>query len=59
VKWADLVMLATERRDLMAPSTQEWEILGIRPSSATISPLMPAAAEALFIKHYKELAGVQ
>lgn len=60
VKWADLVMLATERRDLLAPSTQEWEILqGIRPSSATISPLMPAAAEALFIKHYKELAGVQ
>lgn len=59
IKSADLVMLATERRDLMAPSTDKWPILdGTFPSAATITPLMPAAAEALFLKRYKELAGV-
>jgi 5'-deoxynucleotidase YfbR-like HD superfamily hydrolase len=60
IRHADLVMLATERRDLMAPSMEQWPLLdGIFARAATITPLMPQAAEALFIKRFKELAGVQ
>jgi len=57
---ASLIMKATERRDLMAPSDDVWpDIVGISPRAATITPLMPAAAEMIFLKQYKELAGVQ
>lgn len=56
---ADLVMLATERRDLMAPDSVPWSILtGIHPRQAPITPLMPIAAEALFLRRFKELSGV-
>lgn len=59
VKHADLQMLATERRDLMAPDMLPWLILaGIAPRHASISPMMPQSAEALFLKRFKELAGV-
>lgn len=59
VRHADLQMLATERRDLMAPDLWPWPVLdGISPRHASISPLMPAAAEALFLKRFKELTGV-
>lgn len=59
VKHADLQMLATERRDLMAPDLLPWLILaGISPRHASISPMMPVPAEALFLKRFKELAGV-
>lgn len=59
VKQADLQMLATERRDLMAPDMLPWLILsGITPRHANISPMMPVLAEALFLKRFKELAGV-
>jgi uncharacterized protein len=56
---ADLIMLATERRDLMAPDTTPWPILdGIAPRAPTIRPLMPIAAEAAFLQRFKELTGV-
>jgi uncharacterized protein len=59
VKQADLTMLATERRDLMAPDMSPWPILdGVTPRYASILPLMPMAAEAQFLKRFKELAGV-
>ncbi|WP_025918474.1 hypothetical protein [Herminiimonas sp. CN] len=59
IKRADLQMLAAERRDLMAPDLSPWPILdGIFPRHASISPLMPVSAEALFLKRFKELAGV-
>lgn len=59
VKRADLQMLATERRDLMAPDLSSWPVLdGISPRHASISPMMPVPAEALFLKRFKELAGV-
>lgn len=58
VKCADLQMLATERRDLMAPDNSPWSCLaGIAPRPASISPLMPIPAEALFLKRFKELTG--
>lgn len=60
VRTADLIMLATERRDLMAPDQTPWAILhGIKPARGTIRPMMPHAAETAFLKRYKELAGVQ
>lgn len=59
VRAADLQMLATERRDLMPPNGQPWAILkGVMPRQAIISPQMPAAAEAMFLRRFKELAGV-
>lgn len=59
VKRADLEMLATERRDLMAPDHTSWPILdGIFPRHASITPLMPMAAETAFLKRFKDLAGV-
>lgn len=59
VKQADLAMLATERRDLMVPDMSPWPILvGIVPRHASISPMMPTSAEAMFLKRFKELAGV-
>lgn len=59
VRMADLQMLATERRDLMAPDSRPWPVLaGIAPRHSTITPKMPAFAEAMFLKRYKELTGV-
>lgn len=59
VKRADLQMLATERRDLMAPDISAWPVLdGICPRHARISPMMPVPAESLFMTRFKELAGV-
>lgn len=59
IREADLIMLATERRDLMAPEATKWPILeGIEPRVSTIRPLLPMAAESAFLKRFKELAGV-
>lgn len=59
IRMADLVMLATERRDLMAPDSTPWPILkDIAPRPSVIRPLMPVAAEAAFLRRFKELTGV-
>ncbi|TCS35826.1 hypothetical protein EDC30_109125 [Paucimonas lemoignei] len=59
IRQADLVMLATERRDLMHPDNQRWAVLdGVEPRSATIRPLLPVPAEAAFLQRFKELSGV-
>lgn len=56
VKYADLVMLATERRDLFNPDEYEWVILkGIVPAEPTIFPLLPDQAYKLFMDRYLEL----
>lgn len=56
VKHADLVMLATERRDLMPPHRDEWIVLrGIEPLAMQINPFLPEAAKALFLQRWKEL----
>lgn len=56
---ADLVMLATERRDLMIPESTPWPVLhGIEARAMTISPMMPQQAESAFLQRYKALAGV-
>jgi uncharacterized protein len=58
IRQADLVMLATERRDLMAPESTPWPILvGIEPRAPFIRPLMPQAAESEFLRQFKLLTG--
>lgn len=58
IKRADLVMLATEQRDLMPAHTDkwEWELMGtIRPMLITIYPLRASVAKDMFLKRYQEL----
>lgn len=58
IREADLIMLATERRDLMAPDSAPWAILeGIKPRPGYISPMNALTAESTFLSRFKELAG--
>lgn len=54
VKRADLVALATERRDLMPRTPERWACLeGIKPHPARIQAMPPIQAEALFLSVFK------
>lgn len=56
VKHADLVMLATERRDLMPTDGAAWAILeGIEPLPDTLTPLGPRDAYKLFMARWIDL----
>lgn len=56
VKRADLVMLATEQRDLMPAHSDEWTlILDITPLADELVPLDPRSAERLFLDRWAEL----
>ncbi|AFJ01975.1 hypothetical protein Q7C_806 [Methylophaga frappieri] len=56
IKHADLVMLATERRDLMTEQDDEWMLLNsIEPVDQIIQPLSPEQAYILFINRYQRL----
>jgi len=56
VKRADLIMLATERRDLMPDHPSKWDCLdGIDPMLATIKPMGPKSAKIWFLQRYYEL----
>ena len=53
IRHADLVVLATERRDLMPMDTADWSsIAGITPISRTIKPKSPEAASAQFMEMF-------
>lgn len=53
---ADLILLATERRDLMPSDTTPWAILeGVEALPRRIIAMQPARAQAMFIKRYVEL----
>ncbi|TNV14937.1 HD family hydrolase [Buttiauxella sp. B2] len=60
VKYADLVMLATERQELELDDGTPWPILeGIPPTDLfPINPLRPGQAYALFMARFEELTGV-
>ncbi|WP_072568842.1 hypothetical protein [Enterobacter sp. SA187] len=58
VKYADLVMLATERRDLEIDNGTHWPILEGIPASdlIQINPLRPGQAYGLFLNRFNELS---
>lgn len=56
VKHADLVLLATEQRDLMSRRGGQWGCLaGIEPLPERIVPITPAEARHLFLYRFHEL----
>lgn len=56
VKKADLIMLASEQRDLMPPHDDEWACLvGIEPRQTTIDPWSPAEATCEFMMFWTYL----
>jgi len=56
IKRADLIALATERRDLMPMEIVEWDsLIGVIPLSKSIYPLSPEKAKARFIDYYLKL----
>ena len=58
VKAADLVMLATEKRDLMPGDRHTWEcIAGHRPLDGRILPMSPRTAFEAFMLRYSEITG--
>jgi hypothetical protein len=59
VKEADLVLLATEQRDLLPPHLDAWEILdGVVPLADTITPVLPHVAAQAFLSRYRALCPV-
>lgn len=56
VKHADLVLLLTEKRDLMpACRSSEWAINGVVPLERRIRPWVPEQAKASFLQRFQEL----
>lgn len=59
VTHADLILLATERRDLLPHDDRQWALLtGITPLDARIEPWTPTRAEFEFLNRYSFLTGV-
>lgn len=57
IKQADLVALATEKRDLMPHSTEPWSYLAeIEPLTSVIEPISPGEAKQAFLDAYRRLA---
>ncbi len=54
IKQADLVMLSTEKRDLM-PVHQIEDCFGAQPLDEVIVPLAPAMAKRAFLRRYQQL----
>lgn len=56
IKRADLIALATEKRDLMPHSCEPWAALaGVTPVPTRIRPLAPPEAKAAFLERFREL----
>lgn len=56
VKAADLVLLATEKRDLMPAHEATWsDLQGFEPMAETIVPVSSELARRMFVERYKEL----
>ena len=56
IKYADMVALATEKRDLMPNSAEAWSYLaGIAPLPELIDPLPPAQAKAAFLAAWAQM----
>ena len=56
VKHADLVLLATEQRDLMAGRGERWDLIrDVTPLPGFIRPLLPDKARTLFLDRFAQL----
>lgn len=56
IKQADLVALATEKRDLMPYSVEEWAYLtGVEPMAEPIRPMGPDLAKQAFLREFERL----
>jgi 5'-deoxynucleotidase YfbR-like HD superfamily hydrolase len=56
VKHADMVLLSTEKRDLMPAHHDEWACLeGAAPLRGAIRPLGPREARAMFLARFEKL----
>ena len=56
IKQADMVALATEKRDLMPYSTETWSYLqGMSPLPDIIEPMGPQAAKNAFLETFSRL----
>ena len=56
VKHADLVLLLTEKRDLMpACANREWNLQGVQPMERRIRPWVPEQARTAFLQRFEEL----
>ena len=57
IKRADMIALATEKRDLMPNSTESWPSLrGLQPTPTRIVPMAPVEAKAAFLETFRLLA---
>ncbi len=56
VRTADMAMLATEARDLMAYLPEHWGGLTAKPLQEKIEPWRSSTAEEAFLQRYEELA---
>lgn len=60
IRRADLILLATERRDLMPPDATPWPILhGVTPLEPAIQPMPAPAASVRFIQRFEQLLVTQ
>ena len=58
IKQADLILLATEQRDLMPRVNMQWSYLeGVEPLKETIIPWPPALAKEQFLARFHALSG--
>ncbi|MBU1692317.1 MAG: metal-dependent phosphohydrolase [Gammaproteobacteria bacterium] len=58
IKRADLELLATERRDLLLPTDDEWACLkGVEPRFEQITAWDPETAKKMFLEQFEGLAG--
>lgn len=56
IKLADMISLATERRDLMPSNSVEWPCLnGIAAMDSKIEPAEPKAAKNMFLSEFKSI----
>lgn len=60
IKVADIILLATEQRDLMVHLASDWAVLsGVTPLPEVIVPMAPVGAKAYFLARFAELTGAQ
>lgn len=59
VKHADMVLLSTEKRDLMPAHIHQWSCLeGATPLRTPIHPIGPREARSMFLSRFTKLGGM-